>query len=915
MSLITRLLQEVSEEEKRTGESQCFIGHEFRHKDLRVKLERALDRLGLQAYFADKEVTGEFILTKVCKKILVTRASIVDLTTANPNVYFELGVAIGLNKPVFVVLKQGTSVPPLLENFVKLRFTHYAGLERELVEQVPGWLGQSIEHHLLYNTHCHFVNLLCPDRQRITHQRRYLVIDQIESTDETGQPILTHDPDLRAELPAALDRFHFDPVFLDDVPLQDTFRLCDYCRTLRDSSFALCHLSRHTSPNVYLLLGLVTGLGIPSLLLVYSEQDRRRSLFEIPAMLRGLDAFYYEHSVDIGKRLGDEVEGFLNRQKGKPIVTRTLAFPDLTRRLASEGLIEERLELTDPSSAELLDELTSSNLDLDELLARVLKEIISAVKELESDTFGSGAIWLLDESEQKLVLAASHGFSPVGSEKRIAMEMDQGITGQTVLNKRSLLAHDVRQDPSFPEADVRSFLGVPLIDSAGQVVGVISLESPQEAYFTEEHVRSVEMLARVTALAIVRRARQEDRLTTEREALTRIQSITDASRQAEALIGLLDGLTQVQDTEGVRRVVEVALATEASEFQTRVLRAAARAYVDLGQLQKAFEVVKIGRIKGFCPYCGAFNRPVARFCGSCGKRLSEDAPEQTTIESERQRKPQLAEKELRVTPLSPSAQLSNRYRIVRVIGQGGLARVYQAEDQLLSRVVAIKELSEEKIPQAIERFQQEAKILASLSHPNLPTGLDFFTDSGHHYLVMEYIKGQTLEEITNLTGGPLSENRVLTWAAQLCDTLSYLHSQSPPIIHRNIKPQAIIEQAGSGAIKLISFGIARFYRWGLTHDEVAYIVPGYSPIEQYGRGQTDARSDIYSLGATLYHLLTAQAPPEAPQLSAQQLAEPKEITPRLSQRVNDAIMKALRPNPAERHQSAGDMKEALLGHR
>jgi hypothetical protein len=338
VGLISRLAQEISDEEKRAGETQCFIGHEFHQKDLRVKLERALDSLGLQAYFADKEVTGDFILTKVCKKILVARASIVDLTRANPNVYYELGIAIGLNKPVFVVLKRGARVPSLLESFVKLCFTSYAGLERELVKQVPGWLEQSIEHHLLYNTHCHFVNALCPDRQRVTPQRRYLVIDQIKSTDEASQPILTHDPDLYAELPDALNRFHFTPRFLDEVPAQDRkYRLCDHCLTLRDSSFTLCHLTQHTSSNVYLLLGLATGLDTPSLMMVHEERDKdNKPLFEIPTMLRGLDVFYYEHTVDISELLADKVEGFLNRLRSRPLSGKQLPFPDLARRLDVE---------------------------------------------------------------------------------------------------------------------------------------------------------------------------------------------------------------------------------------------------------------------------------------------------------------------------------------------------------------------------------------------------------------------------------------------------------------------------------------------------------------------------------------------------------------------------------------------------
>ena len=356
MDLIYRLTQEISDEERRTGEKQCFIGHEFRQKDLRVKLERALSSLGLQAYFADEEVTGDFILTKVCKKILVTRASIVDLTTANPNVYYELGIAIGLNKPVFVVLKRGASVPSLLESFVKLHFTSYAGLERELVKQVPDWLKNSIEHHLLYNTHCHFVNALCPDRQRVNPQRGYLIIDQVESTDEAGQPILTHDPDLYAELPDALNRFHFTPRFLDEVPAQDRkYRLCDHCLTLRDSSFTLCHLTRCTSSNAYLLLGLATGLDTPSLMMVHQERDKdNKPLLEIPTMLLGLDAFYYEHTVDISEFLADRVEVFLNRLKSRPLSGKQLPFPDLARRLDVElvpeipALIEVREILGQP---------------------------------------------------------------------------------------------------------------------------------------------------------------------------------------------------------------------------------------------------------------------------------------------------------------------------------------------------------------------------------------------------------------------------------------------------------------------------------------------------------------------------------------------------------------------------------------
>ncbi len=356
MSLISQILQQIDDEEKQAGEYQCFVGHEFRHRDLRNKLELALSRLQgmkLQPYFADSEVSGGFILEKICKKILVTRATIVDLTTSNPNVYFELGVAIGLNKPIFVILKQNTTVPMLLENFVKLHFTSYTELEKNLIDQIPGWLVQSIEYHLRYNSHCHFVNILCPDRLRISPQRRYLLIDHLKVVDDTTQP--AYDQDLQQELLPALERFHFKPTFPYKIPLESSFRLCDYCRSLRDSSFALCHLTRYSSLDVYFLLGLATGLGIPSLLVVHKKEPKYsgQSPFEIPSMLRGLDLFEYEHYTEISKRLGNEVEGFLNMKKYKPIAGRILAFPDAYRReiTASQQEAQEQTELEETTQA------------------------------------------------------------------------------------------------------------------------------------------------------------------------------------------------------------------------------------------------------------------------------------------------------------------------------------------------------------------------------------------------------------------------------------------------------------------------------------------------------------------------------------------------------------------------------------
>lgn len=334
MALIHQLLEKVSAEERRIGEQECFISHDFTQIDLRKKLTRGLQQLNLRPYFADKELTGDFILHKVCRKILVTRASVVDLTHANPNVYFELGVAIGLNKPVFIVLKQGADVPTLLENFVKLRFTAYANLEKDLVEQAPGWLEHSLEYHLLYNNHCHFIDVLCRDRQRIELQRRYLIIDEIENSKKQNQSNLSYDPDFQVEVREALDSFHFVQITLHELTIEDKFRLCDYCRGLRTSNFAVCHLTEQTSLNVYLLLGLLIGLGIPPALVVRQTGSTTQDPWLlVPSMLRGLDLFIYKHYKMVSEQLGELVEGLLNRTETQIYRDKALSFYTNFRRV------------------------------------------------------------------------------------------------------------------------------------------------------------------------------------------------------------------------------------------------------------------------------------------------------------------------------------------------------------------------------------------------------------------------------------------------------------------------------------------------------------------------------------------------------------------------------------------------------
>ena len=209
--------------------------------------------------------------------------------------------------------------------------------------------------------------------------------------------------------------------------------------------------------------------------------------------------------------------------------------------------------------------------------------------------------------------------------------------------------------------------------------------------------------------------------------------------------------------------------------------------------------------------------------------------------------------------------LKQRYIIQGQIGQGGYGAVYRATDtQFRGRTVAIKEMSQNHLRQpalqhATEAFYQEALMLASLSHPNIPRIYEQFTTNGRFYLVMDYIEGQTLEELLQHNQGRLSLERILHLGIQLCDVLDYLHRHNPPIIFRDLKP-ANIMIATSGQTYLIDFGIARHFKRGQTRDTTTLGSSGYAPPEQYGKAQTTTRTDIYSLGATLHQLLTGRDP-------------------------------------------------------
>ena len=273
-------------------------------------------------------------------------------------------------------------------------------------------------------------------------------------------------------------------------------------------------------------------------------------------------------------------------------------------------------------------------------------------------------------------------------------------------------------------------------------------------------------------------------------------------------------------------------------------------------------------------------------------------------------------------PLTQGQHFNERYWIAGLIERGGFGAVYKAWDITLNRPVAIKE-SYEDAPEGQRQFLREAQLLANLAHPNLPRVIDFFTipEQGQ-YLVMEFVEGQTLEELRVLAGGQLPEGRTLSWIAQVLDALSYIHTQNPPVIHRDIKPANIkITPAGKthplGRAMLVDFGVAKVYDpHKRTTMGARAVTPGFSPHEQYGQASlnTDARTDIYSLGATLYMLLTGQEPPESiSRLLRDPLIPPRRLNPSLTPQIEMVMLTAMQNDPDQRFQSAEEFRAAIGG--
>jgi Serine/threonine protein kinase len=238
--------------------------------------------------------------------------------------------------------------------------------------------------------------------------------------------------------------------------------------------------------------------------------------------------------------------------------------------------------------------------------------------------------------------------------------------------------------------------------------------------------------------------------------------------------------------------------------------------------------------------------------------------------------------------------LQQRYQLETLLGQGGFGAVYRAHDQRLQQTVAIKETIDHT-PDRVRQFEYEAHLLAGLRHPALPAVIDHFVENGNHYLVMQYIPGETLSAyLERQPRRRLNEGEALRIVTPLLAALDYMHQRTPPIIHRDIKPDNI-RLHPEGSIYLVDFGLAKIYNPALpTTTGARAVTAGFSPLEQYGVGSTDARSDLYALGATLYTMLSGEAVLEAPQRALNDTLLPlRHVNPSISPRMEALVMRLL----------------------
>ena len=272
--------------------------------------------------------------------------------------------------------------------------------------------------------------------------------------------------------------------------------------------------------------------------------------------------------------------------------------------------------------------------------------------------------------------------------------------------------------------------------------------------------------------------------------------------------------------------------------------------------------------------------------------------------------------------LVPEQIVHNRYRVITLLSKGGMGAVYEALDTTLGVRCALKEMvpypgtPTAVLPQLREQFLQEARVLAELRHPNLPRVTDHFEEEDSVYLVMDYVYGKRLDEVVTQRGR-LAEDEVLGWARQLMEALVYCHEHG--VIHRDIKPQNVVITS-LGRVTLVDFGLAKLLDPKAPHTRTVVRglgTPEYAPPEQYDakKGSTDVRTDIYSLGASLYHALTGEPPPTV----TERVVDPECLVPLnqhrddVSEATEQVIVKAMALRPSQRFQSVAEMHEALLG--
>ncbi|MEQ8170315.1 MAG: HEAT repeat domain-containing protein [Candidatus Eremiobacterota bacterium] len=292
----------------------------------------------------------------------------------------------------------------------------------------------------------------------------------------------------------------------------------------------------------------------------------------------------------------------------------------------------------------------------------------------------------------------------------------------------------------------------------------------------------------------------------------------------------------------------------------------------------------------YCPTCGTSNPDDSKKCHICDTALTRFASDGA---------------------LASGTLIHYRYRITKLIKAGGMGAVYLAKDIKKNIVKAVKELFKQFSPQeeqyVVQRFKEEAEILARLKHPNMPRVSDYFHDYDRYYIVMDYVQGEDLESVLEAEGDPgLPEADVVDIAIQVSGVLDYLHNQNPPILYRDLKPSNIMLQYEDGRAMLIDFGLARTVQPGSERGKTAIGTEGYSPPEQY-MGNPEVRSDIYALGATMHHLLTGEFPAVPFQFSYV-----RDLNPDISEEIEAIVMKAVEIEAKDRFSSAKEMQEAIL---